>query len=98
MKSQPSFNKNFNLLIEDLKKQTQLGRTNYMFTANARQVERFYSIFEDLGAKVQFIPIAKSIHEGFIDDSAKVVCYTITRSSNASTLIIFEKDLPKTRR
>ncbi|HXR80026.1 MAG TPA: CarD family transcriptional regulator, partial [Saprospiraceae bacterium] len=76
MKSQPSFNKNFNLLIEDLKKQTQIGRTNYMFTANARQVERFYSIFEDLGAKVQFIPIAKSIHEGFIDDSAKVVCYT----------------------
>jgi transcription-repair coupling factor (superfamily II helicase) len=76
MKSQPSFNKNFNLLIEDLKKQTQAGRTNYIFTANARQVERFYSIFEDLGAKVQFIPITKSIHEGFIDDSAKVVCYT----------------------
>ncbi|HEX5112211.1 MAG TPA: transcription-repair coupling factor, partial [Saprospiraceae bacterium] len=76
MKSQPSFNKNFNLLIDDLKRQSKLGKTNYIFTANARQVERFYSIFEDLGAKVQFIPITKSIHEGFIDDSAKVVCYT----------------------
>jgi len=76
MKSQPSFNKNFKLLIDDLKRQTQAGRTNYIFTANARQVERFYSIFEDLGAQVQFIPITKSIHEGFIDESAKVVCYT----------------------
>lgn len=76
MRSQPSFNKNFPLLIEDLKRQANAGRTNYLFTANARQVERFYSIFEDLGAKVQFIPITKSIHEGFTDDSAKVVCYT----------------------
>ena len=76
MKSQPSFNKNFPLLIDDLKSQTKAGRTNYIFTANARQVERFYAIFEDLGAQVQFTPIVKSIHEGFIDTSAKVVCYT----------------------
>ena len=76
MKSQPSFNKNFPLLIDDLKNQSKLGRTNYIFTANARQVERFYSIFEDLGAQIQFIPITKSIHEGFVDSSAKVVCYT----------------------
>jgi transcription-repair coupling factor (superfamily II helicase) len=76
MKSQPSFNKNFPLLIDDLKSQTKAGRTNYIFSANARQVERFYAIFEDLGAQIQFIPIIKSIHEGFIDASAKVVCYT----------------------
>ncbi|HJW30850.1 MAG TPA: transcription-repair coupling factor, partial [Saprospiraceae bacterium] len=76
MRSQPSFNKNFPLLIDDLKRQMKAGRTNYIFTANARQVERFYSIFEDLGAKIEFIPIAKSIHEGFIDESAQVVCYT----------------------
>ncbi len=76
MKSQPSFNKHFPLLIDDLKNQAKAGKTNYLFTANARQVERFYSIFEDLGAKVQFIPITKSIHEGFVDDSARVVCYT----------------------
>lgn len=76
MRSQPSFNKNFPMLIEDLKHQTAAGRTNYIFTANARQVERFYSIFEDLNARVQFIPIVQSIHEGFIDEGAKVICYT----------------------
>jgi transcription-repair coupling factor (superfamily II helicase) len=76
MKSQKSFNKNFPLLIQDLKNQTSAGRTNYIFMANARQVERFYTIFEDLAARVQFIPVTKSIHEGFVDSSANVVCYT----------------------
>ncbi|MDQ3017052.1 MAG: DEAD/DEAH box helicase, partial [Bacteroidota bacterium] len=76
MKSQRSFNKNFPLLIEDLKKHTAEGKTNYLFMSNARQVERFYSIFEDLGARVQFIPVIKSIHEGFVDNHSKVVCYT----------------------
>lgn len=76
MKSQRSFNKNFPLLIDDLKAHTAEGRTNYLFMSNPRQVERFYSIFEDLGARVQFIPIMKSIHEGFVDFNAKVVCYT----------------------
>ncbi|MGB4850207.1 MAG: transcription-repair coupling factor [Saprospiraceae bacterium] len=76
MKSQKSFNKNFPLLIQDLKNQTAAGRTNYIFMSNARQVERFYTIFEDLAAKVQFIPVLKSIHEGFVDSSANVVCYT----------------------
>ncbi len=76
MKSQPSFNKNFPLLIDDLRSLNKTNHTVYVFTANARQVERFYSIFEDLAANVQFIPITKSIHEGFIDSSAKVACYT----------------------
>lgn len=76
MKSQRSFNKNFPLLIEDLKSKTAEGMTNYIFMSNARQVERFYNIFEDLAARIQFVPITKSIHEGFVDYNAKVVCYT----------------------
>ena len=76
MKSQRSFNKNFPLLIDDLKSRMNEGFTNYLFISNARQAERFYNIFEDLGARIQFIPITKSIHEGFVDHSAKVVCYT----------------------
>ena len=76
MRSQPSFNRNFTLLIDDLKTNSKEGKTIYLFTGNARQVERFYSIFEDLGAQFPFIPITKSIHEGFFDESARVVCYT----------------------
>ena len=75
-KPQPSFNKNFKLLIEDLGKNSKNQIDNYIFTDSAKQIERFYSIFEDLGAQVQFHPITKSIHKGFIDLDLNVACYT----------------------
>ncbi len=73
---QPSFNKNFKLLIDNLERNTKAGYENYIFAANTRQIERFYQIFEDLNAKVSFHPIPKSIKEGFIDDILKIACYT----------------------
>lgn len=73
---QPSFNKNFKLLIENLDENTAAGLQNYLFAENPKQIERFYSIFEDLEAKVDFHPIPKSINEGFIDMDLKVACYT----------------------
>ncbi len=75
-KPQPSFNRNFSLLIEDLNKNTKAGFTNYLFTDNPKQVERFYAIFEDLKANVDFHPILKAIHQGFIDPDLKVAVYT----------------------
>lgn len=73
---QPSFNKNFELLIKALNEQTAQGLTNYLFTDNPRQIERFYHIFEDLGADVQFHPIQKAINQGFIDPVLQVACFT----------------------
>jgi len=73
---QPSFNKNFKLLIDNLNDNESKGLENYLFTGNAKQIERFYSIFEDLEANVQFHPIQKAIHEGFVDMDLKVSCYT----------------------
>lgn len=73
---QPSFNKNFPLLIDDFRKNTAAGYQNFLFADNPKQIERFYSIFEDLKAQVSFIPVYKSIHQGFIDDEQKWCCYT----------------------
>lgn len=73
---QPSFNKNFNLLIEDLRENSKKGLTNYLFTDNPRQIERFDHIFEDLDAHVQIQPILKAIHAGFIDHELGIACYT----------------------
>jgi len=73
---QPSFNKNFNLLIRDLNENSGSRIDNYLFAENPKQIERFYSIFEDLKADVFFHPIPKSIHEGFVDLGLKVACYT----------------------
>lgn len=73
---QPSFNKNFDLLIKDLQKNTAQGYTNLIFAENPKQMERFYSIFEDLKADVNWQPVPVGIHQGFIDDDLKICFYT----------------------
>ncbi|MEZ5030294.1 MAG: transcription-repair coupling factor [Saprospiraceae bacterium] len=73
---QPSFNKNFDLLIRDLRTNDQKGYTFYLFTDNPRQVERFHAIFEELQAKVIFHAVTIGLHQGFIDDEMKILCYT----------------------
>ena len=73
---QPSFNKHFKLLIANLNENTKNGIENYLFAENPKQIERFYAIFEDLNAQVQFHPIPNSISQGFVDTALKVACYT----------------------
>ncbi len=75
-KPQPSFNKNFPLLIENLHENSANALENYLFTENPRQVERFYAIFQDLDANVSFHPVVKGIHQGFIDFDHGVAVYT----------------------
>ena len=73
---QPSFNKNFNLLIDDLAKNQKNQFKNYIFSNQAKQIERLYQIFEDIGGDVVFTPIHSALHEGFICKTLKIVCYT----------------------
>ncbi|MCF8228136.1 MAG: transcription-repair coupling factor [Bacteroidales bacterium] len=78
---QPSFNKNFELLIEDLKEKTSLRFRNVFFSENPKQIERIYNILEDieqgvLEERINFSPIPIALHEGFIDRKLKLACYT----------------------
>jgi len=75
-KPQPAFNRQFDLLIKDLKTHENAGYTLYIFAEQARQLERLHTIFSDLNTEINFTPVATSIHEGFIDEDLKVVCYT----------------------
>lgn len=75
-KPQPSFNKQFDMLVEDFQANEEKGWKNYLLCASTKQVERFYAIFDDLGQEVPFQPIVQTIHEGFIDPQAKKVVYT----------------------
>ena len=75
-KSQPSFNRQFDLLIKNLKAHEASKYSLYIFAEQAKQLERLNTIFTDLKTDIQFIPVATSIHEGFIDEDLKVVCYT----------------------
>ncbi len=75
-KSQPSFNRQFDLLIKDLKAHEANGYSIYVFAEQAKQLERLYIIFKDLNTEINFVPVATSIHSGFIDEDLKAVCYT----------------------
>ncbi len=75
-KEQPAFNRQFELLIKDLRNWEAKKYPIYLFAENPKQLERLHSIFADLKAEIQFTPVPTSIHEGFIDHDLKVVCYT----------------------
>ncbi len=75
-KEQPSFNRQFDLLIKNLKEYEAKKYNIYLFAENPKQLERLHMIFTDLKAEINVIPVPTSIHEGFIDDDLKTVCYT----------------------
>ncbi len=84
IRPQPSFNKDFLYLLENLRANVAQGIENLIFADSPKQVERLYSIFEDLakGATAKgngpalFTVINLSVREGFIDDDHKIACYT----------------------
>jgi transcription-repair coupling factor (superfamily II helicase) len=73
---QPSFHKNFRLLIENLKSNQQQQITNLIFSDSSRQIERLYTIFDDLDKTVEFQPIYHALSSGFIDKDLQLACYT----------------------
>ena len=75
-KPQPQFNRNFDLLIADWKERQAKKQEIYLFTENARQVERFHAIFEDMKAELIFHPVVIGLHEGFIDEGLNIACFT----------------------
>ncbi len=79
---QPAFNKNFDLLINDLGKKAVAGFSNFILSDNPKQTERLFTIFEDIQAdnpkagEASFKPINLSLSAGFVDDDIKLLCYT----------------------
>ena len=75
-RQQPAFNRRFERLIADLESWEAKKFEVYLFAENPKQFERLHTIFEDLKSPIRFNPVASSIHEGFIDEDLKIVCYT----------------------
>ena len=73
---QPAFNKNFELLSSNLSDNTEAGIDNILVANNAKQIERIYTIFEDLDKELQMETLLLSIHEGFVDQEQKLAIYT----------------------
>ena len=75
-KPQPSFNKDFNLLIHNIKENEKAGIFNFIFSSSAKQTERLYAILDDIDKTAKFTPVNISLREGFIDPARKFACYT----------------------
>lgn len=74
---QPAFNKQFNLLIEDLNANHEKGYTNYISCVSEQQAKRFHDIFDDAKLDVkEYQTVILSLHQGFVDHDNKIVCYT----------------------
>ncbi len=73
---QPSFNKDFSLLIHNIKQNEEQKIENYILTDSAKQQERLFAIFDDLDKSIKFNPVNVAIREGFIDHEQKLACYT----------------------
>ena len=70
---QPAFNKNFNLLAEDLLSHTENGYKNYILSDSEKQIERLTSIFQDINRRISFTALLKTLHEGFIDRDLQIM-------------------------
>ena len=75
-KPQPSFNKEFNLLVQSLNEQQDKNYKNFIFAESHQQIERLSTIFEELDPNLKFESINISLRQGFIDENLKLVCYT----------------------
>ncbi len=73
---QPLFHKNFKLLIGNLRENQSNGLDNLIFSESSRQIERLYTIFDDLDREVTFSPIYHGLSKGYIDKDLKLACYT----------------------
>jgi len=75
-KPQPAFNKQFDLLLKDLKANSEKGYTNYLCCTNDKQAQRFHDIFNELDEEVSYKTLVYPLYQGFIDAKNKIVCYT----------------------
>ncbi|RBA29820.1 transcription-repair coupling factor [Flavobacterium tibetense] len=79
---QPSFNKQFDLLLNNLGENHFNGITNYLFCSNENQANRFHDIFEDIdeenheSIRKQYKTLVFPLYQGFVDLENQIACYT----------------------
>ncbi len=75
-KSQPSFNKDFKRLIDNVKENQLNGISTLITSDSLKQLNRLESIFEEIDPLTKFNALEISLRAGFIDELTKVACYT----------------------
>lgn len=73
---QPSFNKNFELLTEDIRNRLENGYKVLIYGDKTSQLDRIKSILSQNGGLIPEFVAGKTIHQGFVDSENKVCCYS----------------------
>ena len=73
---QPVFNKNFELLTEDIRTKIENGYRVRIYGEKQSQLERLKSILSQNGGIFPEFISGSNIHNGFIDNDNKVCCYS----------------------
>jgi transcription-repair coupling factor (superfamily II helicase) len=73
---QPSFNKNFELIVENLNKNQDRNFQIFIAADSFSQIERLTSIFEEIDPDLKFESLNISLRSGFVDLENKIICYT----------------------
>lgn len=73
---QPQFNKNFDIVAENLTRKKEEGYTNLVISENETQLERLTDIFAEISPDVSFTPLVLNLHQGFSDSFLKINIYT----------------------
>lgn len=73
---QPVFNKNFELLTEDIRRHYSDGYKVYIYSEKRQQVDRLRDILTENGGIVPEFVQGKNVHQGFIDHEDRICCYS----------------------
>ncbi len=73
---QPLYHKNFDLLSDSLHRFMDDGYTIYILSDSEKQQKRLFHIFNDRNDPIPFVPVTKTLHEGFSDEALKICCFT----------------------
>ncbi|WP_394338243.1 transcription-repair coupling factor [Flavobacterium aciduliphilum] len=79
---QPSFNKQFDLLLNNLGENHFHGIKNFLCCANENQAHRFHDIFEEIdeeqheSLRKQYKTVVFPLYQGFTDEENQIACYT----------------------
>lgn len=75
-KSQPSFNKDFNLLTQDLTENQTKGYSIFIASDSLKQLNRLETLFTEINPQFKFSYISANLRNGFIDVQNKILVYT----------------------
>lgn len=73
---QPIFHKNFDMVSSSLNDFIQRGYNIYICSDSSKQTDRLRDIFKERGDNIEFEPVDRTLHEGFVDHTVRMCIFT----------------------